>query len=64
MPEIGTYGLMSGDGKQGDAGWPKPLRLSPTLPDGRQRKAKRITPCTCSPLLRRRASSRQAASWA
>lgn len=32
--------------------------------DGRQRKAKRITPCTCSPLLRRRASSRQAASWA
>jgi hypothetical protein len=31
MPEIGTYGLMSGDGKQGDAGWPKPLRPSSTL---------------------------------
>ena len=33
MPEIGTYGLMSGDGKQGDAGWPKPLRPSSTLPE-------------------------------
>src|SRR3954453_20061297 len=32
MPEIGTSGLMSGDGKQGDAGWPKPLRPSSTLP--------------------------------
>ena len=31
MPEIGTYGLMSEDGKQGDAGWPKPLRPSSTL---------------------------------
>ena len=33
MPEIGTSGLMSGDGKQGDAGWPKPLRPSSTLPE-------------------------------
>ncbi len=33
MPEIGTFGLMSGDGKQGDAGWLKPLRPSSTLPD-------------------------------
>src|SRR3954454_9456366 len=32
MPEIGTSGLMSGDGKQGDTGWPKPLRPSSTLP--------------------------------
>src|SRR3954449_12381422 len=34
MPEIGTSGLMSGGGKQGDAGWPKPLRPSSTLRHG------------------------------
>jgi hypothetical protein len=32
MREIRTSGLMSGDGKQGDAEWPKPLRPSSTLP--------------------------------
>jgi hypothetical protein len=32
MREIRTSGLMSGDGKQGDAVWPKPLRPSSTLP--------------------------------
>jgi hypothetical protein len=42
MPEIGTSGLMSGDGKQGDAGWPKPLRPSSTLPD----RVTRNTGCT------------------
>ena len=32
MPEIGTYGSMSGDGKRGDAAWPKLPRPSSTLP--------------------------------
>ena len=31
MREIRKSGLMSGDVKQGDAGWPKPLRSSSTL---------------------------------
>ena len=31
MREIRTSGSMSGDGKQGDAEWPKPLRPSSTL---------------------------------
>ena len=39
MPEIGTSGLMSGDGKQGDAGWPKPLRPPSTLPHRMTRDA-------------------------
>src|ERR1700719_2710474 len=33
MPEIGTSGLMSGDGKRGDGQRPKPPRPSSTLPD-------------------------------
>src|SRR3954462_10730997 len=33
MREIRTSGLMSGDGKRGDAAWPKPPRPSSTLPD-------------------------------
>jgi hypothetical protein len=32
MLEIGTYGSMSGDGKRGDAAWPKLPRPSSTLP--------------------------------
>ena len=32
MPEIGTSGLMSGDGKRGDGQRPKPPRPSSTLP--------------------------------
>ena len=32
MPEIGTYGSTSGDGKRGDAAWPKLPRPSSTLP--------------------------------
>ena len=32
MPEIGTSGSMSGDGKRGVAEWPKLPRLSSTLP--------------------------------
>src|SRR5215472_15718700 len=32
MPEVGTYGSMSGDGKRGDAAWPKLPRPSSTLP--------------------------------
>ena len=32
MRETRTSGLMSGDGKQGDAEWLKPLRPSSTLP--------------------------------
>src|SRR5512144_979640 len=32
MPEIGTSGLMSGEGKRGDAARPKQPRLSSTLP--------------------------------
>jgi hypothetical protein len=32
MPEIGTSGSMSGDGKRGDAAWPKLPRPSSTLP--------------------------------
>ncbi len=31
MPEIGTSGSMSGEGKRGDAEWPKPPRPSSTL---------------------------------
>jgi hypothetical protein len=31
MPEIGTSGLMSEDGKRSVATWPKPPRLSSTL---------------------------------
>jgi hypothetical protein len=31
MPEIGPSGLMSGEGKRGDAAWPKLPRLSSTL---------------------------------
>jgi hypothetical protein len=33
MPEIGTSGLMSGDGKRGVAEWPKLPRPSSTLPE-------------------------------
>src|ERR1700761_2918180 len=33
MPEIGTSGLMSGDGKRGDGQRPKPPRPSSTLPN-------------------------------
>ena len=32
MRETRTSGLMSGDGKQGDAKWPEPPRPSSTLP--------------------------------
>jgi hypothetical protein len=32
MRAIRTSGLMSGDGKRGDAAWPKPPRPSSTLP--------------------------------
>ena len=32
MREIRTSGLMSGEGKRSDAEWPKPPRLSSTLP--------------------------------
>ena len=32
MPEIGTSGSMSGDGKRSDAKWPKLPRPSSTLP--------------------------------
>ncbi len=32
MLEIGTSGSMSGEGKRGDAAWPKLPRLSSTLP--------------------------------
>jgi hypothetical protein len=32
MPSFGTSGLMSGEGKRGDAAWPQPPRLSSTLP--------------------------------
>jgi hypothetical protein len=35
MPEIGPSGLMSGEGKRGDAAWPKLPRLSSTLPTPR-----------------------------
>jgi hypothetical protein len=28
MPEIGTFGLMSGDGKRGVAEWPKLPRVT------------------------------------
>src|SRR3954464_11829084 len=34
MPEIGTSGSMSGDGKRGDARWHKLPRPSSTLPIG------------------------------
>src|SRR3954462_13438809 len=34
MREIRTSGLTSGDGKRGDAAWPKPPRPSSTLPGG------------------------------
>jgi len=33
MPEIGTSGSMSGDGKRGVAKWPKLPRPSSTLPE-------------------------------
>ena len=33
MPEIGTSGSMSGDGKRSVAAWPKLPRPSSTLPD-------------------------------
>ena len=33
MPEIGTSGSMSGDGKRGVAAWPKLPRPSSTLPN-------------------------------
>jgi hypothetical protein len=32
MPEIGTFGSMSGDGKRSVAAWPKLPRQSSTLP--------------------------------
>jgi hypothetical protein len=35
MPEIGTSGSMSEDGKRGVAKWPKLPRLSSTLPERR-----------------------------
>src|SRR5215211_3163238 len=35
MPEIGTSGSMSGDGKRSDAEWPKLPRPSSTLPSRR-----------------------------
>ena len=36
MPEIGTSGSMSGDGKRGVAAWPKLPRPSSTLPKRRK----------------------------
>jgi len=41
MPEIGTSGLMSEDGKRSVATWPKPPRLSSTL----LRQAKLVRSC-------------------
>jgi hypothetical protein len=35
MPEIGTSGSMSGDGKRSDAAWPQLPRPSSTLPQRR-----------------------------
>ena len=37
MPEIGTSGSMSGDGKRGVAEWPKLPRPSSTLPSSRRK---------------------------
>jgi hypothetical protein len=37
MPEIGTSGSMSGDGKRGVAEWPKLPRPSSTLPNAKSR---------------------------
>jgi hypothetical protein len=37
MPEIGTSGSMSGDGKRGVAEWPKLPRPSSTLPNAKCR---------------------------
>ena len=39
MPEIGTSGSMSGDGKRGVAAWPKLPRPSSTLPEETPRHA-------------------------
>ena len=40
MPEIGTSGSMSGDGKRGVAEWPKLPRPSSTLPERRSQRRK------------------------
>jgi hypothetical protein len=39
MPEIGTSGSMSEDGKRSVAKWPKLPRLSSTLPNAKSRAA-------------------------
>jgi hypothetical protein len=40
MPEIGTSGSMSGDGKRGVAEWPKLPRPSSTLPNATSRSVR------------------------
>ena len=40
MPEIGTSGSMSGDGKRGVAEWPKLPRPSSTLPNAKYRNVR------------------------
>jgi hypothetical protein len=40
MPEIGTSGSMSGDGKRGAAEWPKLPRPSSTLPTAKCRNVR------------------------
>jgi hypothetical protein len=43
MPEIGTSGSMSGDGKRGVAEWPKLPRPSSTLPSREILRCKRTS---------------------
>src|SRR5215207_9473074 len=45
MPEIGTSGSMSGDGKRSDAEWPKLPRPSSTLPSPTSRGDPGMSAC-------------------
>ena len=44
MPENGTSGSMSGDGKRSVAAWPKLPRSSSTLPQGRSLRRTKLRP--------------------
>ena len=43
MPEIGTSGSMSGDGKRSAAAWPKLPRPSSTLPKPTSKPVRRMS---------------------
>jgi hypothetical protein len=62
MPEIGTSGSMSGDGKRSVAEWPKLPRPSSTLPKRTNRAGLLMSVVRCRPEVAGRLSKRRTRS--